>query len=250
MVLKGLFIGTLTSLALVASARPVPNSFVDYRVTTVDGLIKEIRTDHAVLDRYMRHFTMSEDELCGWIGTLHYMRLPQSETFQVYSIPPDGHVKMHVQTIRAGEPVFADPSDTPVMLVKCGNPISLGPVKPTVPVGTPESSPAAPLAPTPPLADVPQPDVVALPPSTPEALVMQPAPVVPMETPTAPFAIESAAPCCNYAPLAGIVLVGVGIGLSGHHEHHHPTPPVPEPAPFVALGLGLGGFVLRRRSKK
>jgi hypothetical protein len=245
--IKGLVSAAVLTVAALASARPVPNSFVDHRVTSVSGLIHEIRTDHDVLDRYLRHFTMSEDELCSWIGTLHETRLPQSETFQVYSIPPDGHVKLHIQTIRAGEQVFVDPSDTPVILVRCGNPISLGPVKPIVPVGTPESTPAAPLAPTPPLADVPSPDLVPLAPNTPEALALAP---TPMPAPEAPFSLAPT-PCSpNYAPLAGLILIGIGIGVTDHHHPSHPVHPVPEPAPFAVLGLGLCGLAFRRRSKK
>jgi len=248
-VIKGFVLAAVLSVAVVASARPLPNSFVDHRVNSVSGLIREIKTDHDVADRYMRHFSMSEDELISWIGTLHETRLSGAETFQIYSIPPDGHVKMHVQTLRAGERVFCDPSGVPVIMVACGNPLSLGPIKPLTPVQTAESTPAPVLAPTPPLAAVPTPAMVILAPATPEAIE---AVIPPLEQPAAPFTLCPPAPCQpNYAPLAGLLIVGIGIGFTGGHEHpHHPICPVPEPAPFAALGLGMCGLALRRRSKK
>jgi hypothetical protein len=244
-ILKRIFVIGIVAASVVASAaRPARNAFLDYSVSSVSGLIHEVETDHAVADRFMRHFGMSGSELVAYFETLHVERLPDSEVFSIYSIPPDGHDKVHTERLPAGAVVFADPSGKPILLMKCGNPLTVP--GPTVPVATPVSGPVGPLVPPSELPPVPENALTLTPPETPP-LIPAPeiAPVAPLCAPAGAF--TSVTNNYNYAAwgFLGAVVVVVG---SGGHEHHHPTPPVPEPASLAFFGLGLCGMAAKRRA--
>jgi len=248
--MMGKRICALIALALLSGFafgqhRPLPNSFVDYRVRSVGELVDQVKTDQAVRDRFQRHFAMSEEDLISFLSSLHETKLSQTQVFTVYSVPPSGYVKAHLQKIKAGTPIFSDRNDKPVLLVECGNPLSQGPSNPTVLSATRvhgalgdthDESIAEPTA-APPVAAV-------YTPSVPE--VEAPAPAAPVAS----------------APVAGHVAASGGgapwlllgavpfVFLHGSHGSNHGHQPVPEPASFVALGLGAVYLVRRKVAKK
>src|SRR5947199_4869879 len=125
----------IVSIALMSAGalaqRPAPNAFIDHRCSTVPELVTEVRNNPAVMDRYSRHFAMSHEDVIRYISSLHVSRLKRTGIYTVYSIPPGGYVKMHAEKLERGTPVYADMNDTPVLMVKCGNPLTLGPAQPT-----------------------------------------------------------------------------------------------------------------------
>ncbi len=75
----------------------------------------------------MRHFTMDDAQLLDYLSKLHVAKLTHPYSASVYSVPDSGRIKVHQQTLKVGTPVFEDGSGKPILLVKCGNPLTLGP---------------------------------------------------------------------------------------------------------------------------
>jgi hypothetical protein len=260
--LRGITVCLLLATVVASFAsRPERNAFIDYRISSIADLERQIKTDPAVADRYERHFGMTKSQLLAYVGSLHRDTLQVPATFEVYSIPPDGHVKMHMQRFNKGEPIFEDPSGRPVLLVRCGNPLTLGPEAANV-VTNPavEAAPAG--QPNDTLRVTPFPGSFTT--ESPEMVLSTPTPPGDLvETPTLPETLTTPAVTPAEAPqtfsggggglgngwpiipiLGGIVW---GIGGSGGHSH---TPPVPEPAPVVGLMVGLvgiAGYKLKKR---
>ncbi len=251
---KAIALSTVITCSSFALAdRPERNSFLDYRVTNVNALLREIKTDPAVADRFERHFGMTKSRLISYLSSLHRDTLKKPGVYTVYSIPQDGHVKMHMQKLASGEPVFADPNGAPILLIACGNPLTRGPE-------VVAQSPGIEAAPAPQATSILQ---VASPvppgPGAPEMLLSTPkvpgemvyTPVVP-ETLTVPATSApqsfaggggggSIGSGLGILPIVGGIIWGIGSG-GGHH-----SPPVPEPATVVALGAGIGAMMARRR---
>ncbi len=242
----------LVALPAVGSARPVRNSFVNRRVTDARGLLVHVQSDPEVADRYERHFAMDRGTLLAYLGGLHRGALAKAGYFTIYSVPDDGHLKMHVGRLPKGEPMFLDRNGTPILVVKCGNPVVLGPRHPRqgnpVALTLAGEGSARPL-----LADDSVPaagDVLAL---TPEAA---PVPLAEILTSTesapleaAPMAVGASTVPAS-APGWGGVLVGLG-GLSAASTslggHGGSSQPVPEPATLIALATGVGALARRRK---
>src|SRR5579872_4965399 len=125
-------ITSLTLLSATIFAQRMPrNAFIDHPCSSVSQLVAEVKNNPDVMDRYSRHFGMSHEEVVRYLGTFHVSRLQRSGIYTVYSIPPGGYVKMHAERLERGTPVFADMNDAPVLMVRCGNPLTLGPTQPT-----------------------------------------------------------------------------------------------------------------------
>jgi hypothetical protein len=264
--LKGwAFCSFIVITAACFAARPERNAFVDYRVVSVIDLEQQIKTDPAVADRYERHFGMTKGQLLSFVATLHRSRLANDRTFTVYSVPVDGHVKMHMQRFKEGEPIFADAGGNPILLVRCGNPLTLGPEEanavslPSVdvsPADTPDES----------LKIAAAPGLYAGNSAPPDMLITTPTPsgdtTYTPETPetlTSPGEGPASAPqsfggtggsgpggggYLPYIPILGGIIYG--IGSSGGN---HPLS-TPEPLSFIPLGFGLVGVMIRRSKKR
>ena len=127
--------GLLVRVALfvfcgTALARPDKNSFLNHRASTVRQLLRQVKTDWQVRDRFERHFAMNQEQLFAYLGSLHRSNIQATGDYTIYSIPPDGHVKAHKERIKRGAAIFADAHGTPILLVKCGNPMTKGPNQP------------------------------------------------------------------------------------------------------------------------
>lgn len=117
-------------LSVMAIARPDRNAFLNQRVTNAAQLLNQVRNDAEVSDRFQRHFAMNHKEVLAYFSGLKLARLTAPRTYKVYSIPPGGYVKMHVQKLKLGTPVFADMFGNPILIAKCGNPLTRGPKVP------------------------------------------------------------------------------------------------------------------------
>ena len=227
----------------IAETRPERNAFLNKKATSVSQVTAQVKDDGQVRDRYMRHFAMDETELLAYLGSLHKDRLSEGREYTVYSVPEGGYIKAHSENLRTGEAVFSDASGHPVLLLKCGNPLTLGPKQRVamapyspellaesdfIPVGQLESTPMLALAPvTPGLTPLPE---VAL---TPPPLVGQ-----------AALPLLEGAPRGLGALLGFLPLLGVHSASSSP-----PTPPVPEPMTMAALGLGVAAMMAKMRRK-
>ena len=250
-----LFIGA-TALALPAAAsvsngtphRPDRNAFVDHKITDTRSLIAEVRNNPDVADRYERHFSMTRPQLLAYLRTLHRAPLAKTGEFTVYSVPPNGVVKMHHEVYRKGTPIFVDASGRPTLIAKCGNPIVTG-----VPVT--QRTRISPVPPTstdtvaflPDLRDTPIDaadllDAVPVLPDIAPAVAVGPTDLVTAlsTVPTTATGAGGGLPLLGLAPLL-LPIFGSHGGGGGF------TPvPVPEPASFAMLAVGALAVVGRR----
>lgn len=252
-------------VALAAAARPVRNSFLDYPVRSPQDLVREVETDPAVADRYERHFGMSKAQLIGYLQSLHRDRIETAGSYSVYSVPLNGQLKMHEQRLKVGEPIFSDPDGKPILMVKCGNPLTLGPANTRSPVTQAiTESPfdeqlKAVTVPAVEAGGSPSPDMLLDTPAVPGEMTYTPeAPEVLTGPGLAPAGSQLFSGVGGAAGGGGIgagvlgALIPIGgiIWATSNTGGSHPVTPVPEPASVLLLSLGTGSVmlsVLRRR---
>ena len=252
--LFALTVGVASARAL--DGRPVRNSFVNRPAPSVALLVAQVRSDAAVADRYERHFSMTKSEIVRILSGLHRAPLSRSGIFTIYSVPEGGRLKMHLGRIRKGEPMFFDRSGRPVLVVRCGNPVTLGPrgraanVNSPTPTGESDARELSPDSPRGRLAD---------------ALSLALAPALPDAAPTLdPLGVTSTAALgeptigsptgwsAAWPTLAAgsFPLLAGSVPGSGGHGPARPVPqPVPEPATIAALVLGALSILKRRKEK-
>jgi hypothetical protein len=234
-----------------AHAQRMPaNSFLVRPALTTEQLVNQVAGNAVVMDRYMRHYGMSRDEVIAYFRTFRPSRLAEEGIYQIYSVPGDGVIKVRIARLPRNEPIFVDAMGTPVMQISCGNPLTLGPSYPVLTTAVdlepivmePDLRPIeAPLeaARLEDMVYVTQLEPTA--PTAPAVVVTPPDRPIIIETPgaePAPFAPPPAFPWL----LAGLPLLGLGWSPGG-------GAPIPEPATMLALGVGVGALVLRRRRK-
>lgn len=115
--------------ALSPKQRPERNSFINKQADTVPQLVAQIKTDPQVADRFMRHFSMTKQEVIDYVSKLKVGTLQPGRYLTVYSVPDNGVIKSHVSFFKTGTPVFMDRDGSPVLRLKCGNPFVRGPVE-------------------------------------------------------------------------------------------------------------------------
>src|SRR5437588_95857 len=227
----------IASIALISAGalaqRPAPNAFIDHRCSTVPELVAEVRNNPDVMDRFSRHFAMSHEDVVRYVSSLHVSRLRRTGVYTVYSIPPSGYVKMHAEKLERGAPVFADMNDTPILMVKCGNPLTLGPVQPTALAIVPAAQPIAPLR-----EETIVGEVVPAPP-----VFLAPVPAAPV-----------LAPVVTQAPVVGgaifpwpLLLLPLGFIHGGGGGG---GAPVPEPTSLLVFGVGAAALIARKKLVK
>ncbi len=234
----------LGALAVSAQARPDLNAFLNHRAGNLEQLIGQVKRDSEVRDRFKRHFGMNDAELVAYLSTLRASRMQKKKAYIVYSVPPDGRIKAHVETYYSDTPVYTDISGTPILIAKCGNPLNLGP-KPAVaendvPIQVAEAiDQERPMEPT----------------MIPADEVLSPTTILVPETPLEP-SVETIGGGPVIIPVAGPIfspwllgLLGIGLIDFGDNNNVGGTDLVPEPASFAVLGIGVIAL-LRRRSAK
>ena len=126
MIVKNVLFGLILASASSALARPDLNAFLNKPATSTDRLIRQIKTDPQVADRYTRHYAMSKSEVIDYLSSLSPAQTNQDGVYTVYSVPDGGRLKSRTEIVKKGTLVFADMRKVPVLILKCGNPLSRG----------------------------------------------------------------------------------------------------------------------------
>ena len=113
----------MLGLAVCAVAqRPEPNAFLNKPVHSVAELVSQIKADPVVMDRYMRHFGMTSDEVVAMANELHLAKMKKDTPMTVYNCNDQGVIGSKVFMIKAGALVFVDKYGTPILKKTCANP--------------------------------------------------------------------------------------------------------------------------------
>lgn len=245
-----LSVGAVLVAATSAFAwRPV-NPFLRAPANNHSQLMAQVRNDKVVADRFMRHFGMTHEEVLSYFSGLTLTRLDQPGYYPVYNVPGSGELRVRLLHLRAGEHIWVDADDTPVLQAICGNPMTRGP-KRTEEANPVKAKPRDVTAPARELAiDDTPPDLSA------ESLFIEPAmptggggAVVTM--PDSPAtALVPAFPLLSrpggFEWLAGIGLLGGAFAFfdSGGEGV------IPEPFTIAGMGAGIGFLALRKRRRQ
>ncbi|MFQ3587556.1 MAG: DUF6777 domain-containing protein [Fimbriimonadaceae bacterium] len=239
--------------ASLSEARTERNSFLNRPVSSVAALVDQVNRDSEVFDRYSRHFAMTRAELVDYLSSLRPARLEQTGTFIVYGVPDNGRIHSTVQRLVAGERIFVDASGSPVILVRCGNPLTRGPNQVSAAEIVPQS--------TSPLAELRIVPEEILPAEIEQAFAQiptEPSLVDLPSAPTEPPAEVPAVPTVTGGSSDISIIGGGNLGwlaavptafLIVNQSSTAPTP-VPEPGTIAALALGLGVLAASRRRRK
>lgn len=232
----------LASIAVLsgsALARPELNAFINKPANTVPELIAQIKSDQQVADRFMRHFSMSKEEVVEFISTLRLGSLSKSGYYTIYSAPENGQLKAHVSFFKKGTPAFVDAAGNAVLRVKCANPFVVG----RAPGITAKADIEAPItseremSASSTVAAMPM-DISASVPAIPEVTENMNQGELTLTTTPAP----SSSGGSNFLGILG------GVGAAATLVNRGGNTPVPEPATMVALGIGAAAL-LRRKKK-
>jgi len=99
------------------------DSFLSYQVTSVGGLVNEIRTNAKVDARYAKLFHLPASNLANYLkANVKLARLTRPYTHSVYCITPGGVMFTAEETMKPGDQVFELPSGKPLLRWACGNP--------------------------------------------------------------------------------------------------------------------------------
>ncbi len=229
------------ALASSAVARTEPNSFLNRPANSHPELMKQLSEDEQVMDRFMRHFGMTRQEVLAMASNLQMARLPQDSVYLVYNVSPQEEIRARVMFYKKGTLVWVDPMGRPVLKVSCANPMMRGtddgsnPLTTTIaPTSTEVVRPlSGELGET--IIMTNEADVVL--PGVPEASPME----FMSMAPEAPGLVRSSS---SFGFLSLIPLAG-GIILSRNNRGGEN--PVPEPTTMIVMGGALAAAAMRRR---
>ena len=240
--MKGIILGALlVGVSGSAMARPELNAFINKPANSIPELLAQIKSDKRVADRFMRHFSMSKEEVLEYVGSLHLGTIKESGYYTIYSAPDNGIIKAHISFFKKGTPAFVDADGNAILRVKCANPFVPGPVKPYATSSPSVIDSSSDVLPVTPDASIKSDDLTAS--------YTPPEPLRPDVD--APVTLKTTPTSSSPQIFAGNSLASV-LGLGGAaifiHKGSH-TPSVPEPASFIAIGFGIGALALRRKKK-
>lgn len=254
------------SVALAASAisRTELNSFLNRPAATSSQLVRQLKTDRVVADRYMRHFAMSKSQLVDLFSHLSVRAIAKAAHFEVYNVPSNGVLRMRHLLFGKGTKIWVDALGKPILKVSCGNPLTKGPNSPVAlseddsPV---QSVPVEDFRPilvenAPIVIEEQLPVAMAMEPPTPEIVVTE----VPIEEPptVGPTTIGEApviiapAPTSNFFTILPSAIISILPIISGNSNNIPPPippgpPVVPEPGSWIAIVGGCAMLAITRR---
>ena len=250
----------ILGLATFSLARPELNAFIIKPVYSVPELMAQLKSDKAVLDRYMRHFSMSKAEVIEYIRSLHVGKIQKTGTYAIFSIPAGGQVKSHLSIFKKGTPAFVDKRGNPILRLKCGNPFVKGPAKAyALRGGAPISEESQDFKNTfvpdsaVPTAVIPETTLLAsVPTLTPEEELVTNTPAQTLKTVESPQPqnIETQTFSVSSGPSLGAIgalgALGALGAISGNPSGGGPAP-VPEPVTVIPVLIGLASLALLKR---
>lgn len=83
----------------------------------------QVEKDHAVADRYERHFGMSKSDVVAMFSGLHVAKMTESRSALMFGVPDNGVIHSHPTVLKKGLLVFADLNGEPILKMECGNPL-------------------------------------------------------------------------------------------------------------------------------
>lgn len=221
-----------------AFAQTEPGAFINRLCNSSASLADHARSDARVMDRYMRHFAMTEEEVVSYLRSLRLTTMKEDAMYVVYGAPDAAPLRSKVMKVKKGTKVFVDEGGQVSLIWHCGNPVTRGPKQPlaSAAVGAePEGSPEA--------------DLRLMPTTAPSSMIQASMPTefeptVP-EVPDLP--IEDDIPIASVARVPGWLGIIPAIAVITNRKTGNN--PVPEPATIIALTAGVGVIAARRRKK-
>lgn len=253
------------ALSPPSEARPEANAFLNKGVDDLRGIIRQVKNDPEVLERYEKHYGMSKWQIVEYFRYLKPGKIARSGAYIVYNVKPDGIVRSRLFNLKAGTLVYVDETGQPVLRKRCGNPMTKGPSKLSVadliaevpvepptdirpiddgPTPDPALAPEAPVYEEIPLAVSPDnPPIITPPVVTPP--VITPTIVPPTEPPTIVKPNFEGPSLSWIAPLlAGGLVTTVDVGSDDG------PPVIPEPATIGGGIVAMALYSLHRRRRR
>ena len=234
-------VATVVTLSGIAVARPELNAFINKPANSIPELIAQIKADKQVADRFMRHFSMTKQEVVEFVSSLRLGTISKSGYYTIYSAPENGILKAHVSFFKKGTPVFVDSDGNAVLRVKCANPFVVGKapgitakanIQDTITTANEMSITAG-------IVSAPNSEIEASIPAVPEISED-------LTDGSLALGVVPTPPVTSSSGFLGSLL-GVGGAVSVMNKPPEPDP-VPEPTSMVALSLGA--LALLRKKKK
>ncbi len=215
------------------------DSYLQYKVYSVEQLIQQVSDNPAVRQRFARHFQIPESRVVSYMrANLVESYVPRTGRYTVYCMHPSGKFYPVKQTFRRGTKVFALRNGEPVMKWVCGNPLSK--FLPDVQVKNLTKQPVQKVSPS--IEELlPAEQANILVPSDIPAPIYQPAVPASLISASAPVLASG-----RGSSLLPFLLPAALIGIRGGHSNT-PTPPivippgpsVPETGSLALLATGL-----------
>lgn len=234
-------VAMVVTLSGIAVARPELNAFINKPANSIPELIAQIKADKQVADRFMRHFSMTKQEVVEYVSSLRLGTISKSGYYTIYSAPDNGILKAHVSFFKKGTPAFVDSDGNAVLRVKCANPFVVGKapgitakanIQDTITTANEMSITAG-------IVSAPNSEIEASIPAVPEISED-------LTDGSLALGVVPTPPVTSSSGFLGSLL-GVGGAVSVMNKPPEPDP-VPEPTSMVALSLGA--LALLRKKKK
>ena len=234
-------VAIVVTLSGIAVARPELNAFINKPANSIPELIAQIKADKQVADRFMRHFSMTKQEVVEFVSSLRLGTISKSGYYTIYSAPDNGILKTHVSFFKKGTPAFVDSDGNAVLRVKCANPFVVGKapgitakanIQDTITTANEMSITAG-------IVSAPNSEIEASIPAVPEISED-------LTDGSLALGVVPTPPVTSSSGFLGSLL-GVGGAVSVMNKPPEPDP-VPEPTSMVALSLGA--LALLRKKKK